>query len=259
MDLGLQGKTALVLGGSKGLGFGIAEAFAKEGVRVAVTSRGEATASEAAQKLGNGAIGLACDISKQGDVDDLYEMAIDRLGAIDILVLNSGGPPAGAALVFNAEQYRVAFESLFLGPVHLASRILPTMMKRGFGRVMTISSSGIIEPIDNLAISNAIRPAVAGWSKSVAREVSAFGVTVNLLVPGRIFTDRVVEIDAGNARRTGRSVEDVQQTAWNRIPVGRYGTTTEFGAAAAFLASQQAAFITGSILRIDGGQISSII
>lgn len=259
MDMQLEGRTALVLGGSKGLGFGIAKAFAAEGVKVAITSREESTAVEAAARLSKEAVGLAGDTSKLEGMDALFEQAIERLGQIDILVLNSGGPPAGQARTFDAEQYRAAFETLFLGPVHLASRILPEMMKRGFGRIMTVGSSGIIEPIENLAISNAIRPAVAGWSKTLAREVASSGVTVNVLVPGRIFTDRVVAIDAGNASRLGRSVEDVRDAAWAKIPVGRYGTTEEFGAAATFLASAQAAFITGSVLRIDGGQISSML
>jgi 3-oxoacyl-[acyl-carrier protein] reductase len=258
MDFGLKGKTALVLGGSKGLGLGIASALAGEGVRVALTSRDEGTAEAAAAELGSSALGLACDTARLDEIDRLHDLAIQRMGSIDILVLNSGGPPAGSALSFQAQQYRDAFDGLFLGPVHLAAKILPGMAKAGFGRIIAVGSSGIIEPIENLAISNTIRPALAGWIKTVAREVAASGVTANLLVPGRIFTDRVTQLDGQNAERTGRSLDEVRQASHSRIPVGRYGTVDEFGAAAAYLASAQAAFITGSILRVDGGQVSSI-
>lgn len=258
MDYGLSGETALVLGGGKGIGRGISEALAAASVRVVLTSRTQASAEQAAAEIGHGAVGLACDTADPASIAALATEVEQRLGAIGILVLNSGGPAAGGAAATGVDAYRAAFEQLFAGPVDLALRLLPAMRARGFGRIMTVGSSGMIEPIANLAVSNAVRPAIAGWSKTLAQEVAADGITVNVLIPGRIETDRTAVIDAANARRTGSSVEQVRAASQARIPVGRYGSTAEFGAAAAFLASRQAAFITGSFLRVDGGQLLSV-
>lgn len=258
MDLGISGETALVLGGGKGIGRGISAALAAAGVRVILTSRNAAEAEAAAAEIGPDCHGLACDTGDLVSVHALADTVEERFGGAGIVVLNSGGPPAGPALSATAEAYRAAFEQLFVGPVALAMRLLPGMRARGYGRIMTVGSSGMIEPIANLAVSNAVRPALAGWSKTLAREVAADGITVNILIPGRIDTDRVAQIDGGNAARSGQSLEAVRAQSWSRIPVGRYGTAEEFGAAAAFLASRQAGFITGSFLRVDGGQIASV-
>ncbi|OBZ93513.1 3-oxoacyl-ACP reductase [Pararhizobium polonicum] len=258
MDLGLTGETALVLGGGKGIGRGISEALISAGAKVLLTSRKLEDAERAAAEIGAGAKGLACDTSDPASVAALAGQVEASLDPIGILVLNSGGPPAGPASVITIGAYRAAFEQLFAGPVDLALRLLPAMRTRGFGRIMTVGSSGMIEPIPNLAISNAIRPAIAGWSKSLAQEVAADGVTVNVLIPGRIATDRTSQIDTANAARTGQSLDQVRAASQARIPVGRYGTIAEFGAAAAFLASRQAGFITGSFLRVDGGQLLSV-
>lgn len=258
MELGISGETALVLGGGKGIGRGISAALAAEGVKVILTSRDRAAAEAAAAGIGPDCHGLACDTADPASVAALAETVEARFGGVGILVLNSGGPAASPATATEMSAYGDAFQQLFMGPVSLAMRLLPGMRARGYGRIMTVGSSGMIEPIANLAVSNAIRPALAGWGKTLAREVAADGVTVNVLIPGRIDTDRVAQIDRGSASRIGKSLEEVRSQSQARIPVGRYGTTEEFGAAAAFLAGRQAGFITGSFLRIDGGQITAI-
>jgi 3-oxoacyl-[acyl-carrier protein] reductase len=258
MDTGLEGKRALVLGGSRGLGFAIAAGFAAEGARVVLASRDRERAEAAAARIGRGAEGLACDTADQSAVDALHAATVDRLGGIDILVLNSGGPLPGRAQGVAPDQWRRSFDAMFVNLVRLADLCLPGMIERRFGRILSVVSSGVVQPIPNLAISNAIRPALIGWGKTLASEVASAGVTVNAIVPGRIATDRIRELDEANAARLGRTVEDVHAASKAAIPAGRLGTPEEFAAAAVFLASGAAAFITGSTIRVDGGQISSI-
>jgi 3-oxoacyl-[acyl-carrier protein] reductase len=257
MKTGLEGKRALVLGASKGLGFGIAQGLAEEGARVAIASRTMDGSKAAAEKIGKGVLPFVCDTGKVDQVDALVRDATEALGGIDILVLNSGGPPPGKAQGVASEQWRASFEAMFVNLVRIADQVLPGMIERKFGRIISVISSGVIQPIPNLAISNAIRPALVGWGKTLAAEVAASGVTVNAVAPGRIATDRLKQLDAANAERTGRSIEDVAAAARAGIPAGRYGEIEEFAAAAVFLASEKASFMTGSILRVDGGQISS--
>lgn len=257
MDKQLSEKRALVLGGSKGLGFGIAKGLAREGARVALTSRTAQSAIAAAQGLDARALGLACDTGVIGSIEDLAQQVAVKMGGVDILVLNSGGPPPGSARGVAPEAWRTAFEAMFVSLVRLTDLMLPGMIERGYGRIISIISSGVIEPSPNLAISNAIRPALVGWGKTLATEVARHGVTVNALAPGRIDTDRVRQLDEANAARSGRDLSEVQAASRARIPVGRYGTIEEYGAAAVFLASPAASFITGSILRVDGGQIAA--
>lgn len=257
MDMRLSGKTALVLGASRGLGFAIAEGLAKEGAKVALASRRLDASQAAAARIGAGATGFACDTARSEDVDRLFRDASEHLGQIDILVLNSGGPPPGAAQGVSSEQWRSSFEGMFVNLVRIADLALPGMIERRFGRIISVISSGVIQPIPNLAISNAIRPALVGWMKTLSAEVAAHGVTVNCVAPGRIQTDRIDELNAAAAKRTGKSVDEVVASSKAQIPAGRLGTPEEFAAPAVFLASEAAAFMTGSILRVDGGQISS--
>lgn len=258
MKLGLEGKRALVLGGSRGLGFAIARGLAEEGARVALASRSLQSAQGAATSIGHHCVGFSCDTGDAASVNALHEAVTAILGAVDILILNSGGPPPGKAQGVAPEQWRSSFESMFVNLVRMADHVLPGMIERKFGRIISVVSSGIIQPIPNLAISNAIRPALIGWGKTLAAEVAGHGVTVNAVAPGRIATDRLQQLDEANASRTSRSLDEVRTAARGAIPAGRYGDPAEFAAAAVFLASEAASFITGSVIRVDGGQISSV-
>lgn len=259
MNLGLQGKKALVLGASRGIGRGIAAGLAAEGVAVALASRTAESAGKAAAEIGHGARGYACDTGDLAAVDALHAAAVKDLGgSIDILILNSGGPPAGPARGVASEEWRRLFDAMFVGLVRMADLALPAMIEQRWGRVISVVSSGVIQPIPNLGISNAIRPALIGWGKTLSNEVAQYGITVNAIAPGRIQTDRVDEIDTNASAKLGRPIEEIRAAARSRIPAGRYGSVEEFAAAALFLAGNSGSYITGSTIRVDGGQISSV-
>lgn len=242
MDFGLKGKRALVLGGSRGLGAAIAKALADEGVVVLAASRSG---------------DYPVDLSDAASVAALIDK-VKAEGGVDILVNNGGGPKAGPALGQTSADWVAAFQTMATSLFTITEALLPAMIDRGWGRIITVGSSGVVAPIPNLAISNGVRGAIAGWSKSLASEVARHNITVNMVLPGRIDTDRVRELDAGKANKTGASLQAVQEASRNEIPMGRYGRPEEFGAAAAFLASQQASYITGSMLRVDGGMIKGL-
>jgi 3-oxoacyl-[acyl-carrier protein] reductase len=255
MQINLTGRNALVLGGNKGIGFGIARGLAEAGAHVILTSRSQVDAAAAAAEIN--AKGLACDTGAPDSVSTLCATMDQVQGGIDILVLNSGGPPPGSAMGVSSEQWRASFESMFVGLVRIADHLLPSMRAKKHGRILSVISSGVIEPIPNLAISNAIRPALTGWMKTLSNEIAKEGITVNAIAPGRIETDRLLQIDTANATKQSKSMDEIRTAAMARIPAGRYGTVDEFAAAAVFLASDQASFMTGSIIRVDGGQIAS--
>nr|WP_245317811.1 SDR family NAD(P)-dependent oxidoreductase [Ensifer sp. 1H6] len=237
MDLGITGKKALVLGGSKGLGRGIAEALAAEGVAVAVTGRDATTAEKVAAELSSSARGFALDLSKPESLDALLDRLAADFGAIDILILNGGGPPPSLASTIEPEFWRTQFETMVLAGMRITGRVLPGMRERGFGRIIAVASTSIREPIPGLTASNALRSAVAGWLKTLAGEVAADGVTVNMLLPGRLATDRTLGFDRMDAENEGVDIATVAARSQADIPIGRYGTPAEFGAAAAFLAA----------------------
>jgi 3-oxoacyl-[acyl-carrier protein] reductase len=261
MDLGLQGKTALVLGGSKGLGRGVADALAGEGVAVAMLARGKEALDQAVAEItarGGRAIGLSADLADWPAVEKAAMSARDQLGPIDILLNNSGGPPPSRVIGIAPEIWEAQFRAMVLVFFRLTDLMLPDMRKRGWGRILNVASESVIQPIPQIAISNTLRGAVIGWAKTLAGEVARDGITVNTLLPGAFETDRVLQIQRATSAKQGVSMEELVQRIARNIPVGRMGKPAEFGAIAAFLASPLAGYITGSMFRLDGGSIRSV-
>jgi 3-oxoacyl-[acyl-carrier protein] reductase len=263
MDLGIQGKRALVLGGNRGIGQGIARALVGEGVHVAITGRDAARMAVAVDELK--AANAAAEVNAFGlDLADTAGLAAfaarvtAEFGPIDILVNNTGGPGYGGASDRGMAEWTSSFNEMVLSVITLTDALLPGMRSRGWGRIMTVVSSGVVQPIPILGVSNTLRNALVAWSKTLSAEVARQGVTVNVLVPGRIDTERVRLTDAAVAQKEGISADEARQRSTSTIPMGRYGAPAEFGALAAFVAGQPASYITGSMLRCDGGNIRSV-
>ncbi|MCD2173591.1 SDR family oxidoreductase [Rhizobium sp. C4] len=252
MDLNISGKKALVLGASRGLGAAIAQALAAEGVTVFAAARNvDAIPAQCNIKP------MRVDLADETSVNDLIA-SVREQGGVDILVNNTGGPKAGPAMGQTREAWQSAFQMMATSIFAITDALLPVMIEKKWGRIITIGSSGVVQPIVNLALSNGVRAAIAGWSKTLAGEVGRHGITVNMILPGRIDTDRVRELDTIKAEKTGASLSAVQEASRNDIPVGRYGRPEEFAAVAAFLASAQASYINGSTIRVDGGMIRGL-
>jgi 3-oxoacyl-[acyl-carrier protein] reductase len=252
VDLGLAGKTALVTGATSGLGLASAKALAAEGVRVALCGRRGDLAEREASALGD-AIGIEADLTDPQAPQRVVDTTVDRLGPIDILVGSTGGPPPGTALDTPAEAYDGALDLLVKPMVRLSHLVVGHMRASGWGRIVFVTSTVVREPAVMLVLSDSVRMAVHGFAKTLSKQVARDGITVNCVLPGRIATDRVASLDAAAAQASGRDVADIQQAARRTIPVGRYGDPHEFGATVAFLCSQQAAYITGASLPVDGG------
>jgi 3-oxoacyl-[acyl-carrier protein] reductase len=244
-----------------GGGGAIARALAAEKACVAVADLSGDAAGEVAAAIeadGGESLPLALDLSELDSFSGHLDLVRERFGSVDILVNLTGGPPPTPAVGVEPELWSKHFRSMVLGVIHLTDLVLPEMRERGFGRVVTSTSSGVVAPIPNLGVSNSLRSALVGWAKTLSREVAADGVTVNLIVPGRIATKRIKQLDEARAEREGTDVASVAAASAASIPVGRYGEPAEYGAAVAFLASAQASYITGATLRVDGGLIPSI-
>ncbi len=253
MDLGLRGRTALVCGSTAGLGRAAAEALAAEGARVVITGRRAELARTIAAGL-PGAEAVAYDTTDPSAAEKLTRAARDVLGAdLDIVVLNGPGPRAGMPTEIVTADLRSAMESLVIFQHAVVTQVLPGMRSRGWGRIVSIGSSGVLEPGPDLALSAVGRSALAAYLKMLATEVAADGVTVNMLVPGRMDTDRVRILDTEIGDRDGRDTAAVAAEMAAKVPIGRYGTADEFGAVAAFVCSEQARYMTGSAVRCDGG------
>lgn len=261
MDLGIEGKTALVLGAGGGLGGAIARALAREGVRVAVGNRSPEGAERTVgdiRSAGGEAIPVVWDLGDLSLIPARVGAVEAAYGLIDILVNITGGPRPGLVTGQEAGLWQDSFQAMILSVIALTDRVLPAMRERKWGRIITSTSSGVIAPIANLGLSNTLRASLVGWSKTLASEVGRDGITSNVIVPGRVATPPIAFLDAQKAEREGRSVEDTSAESIGSIPVGRYGDPEEYGATVAFLASMQAAYITGSVIRVDGGLIPSI-
>lgn len=260
MDLNLKGRQALVLGASQGLGLAIATTLATEGASVILAGRSaerlQAAAVEVRTTSGRDVSVEIVDLSDETSIESF----LARLGGrqIDILVNNGGGPPPGAVAGVTADVWRQQFEAMLNAPFRITAALLPAMRARKWGRIVNVVSSGVVQPIPNLGISNTLRLSIIGWAKTLAAEVAADGVTVNSVIPGRIHTSRVDQLDAAAATRAGKTPEAIAEASRATIPIGRYGKPEEFADAVAFLASDRASYITGTSLRIDGGMIRSI-
>ena len=261
MDFGLKGKTALVLGGGGGLGRAISKTLMGEGANVVVADIDPdaiAGTESALAAIGGKCVGLVWDISDLSQIEAHISKIEGELGAVDILVNNTGGPPPTPASGQEPALWSKHFQAMVLSVIAITDRVLPNMRARHWGRVITSTSSGVVAPIPNLGISNALRLSLVGWSKTLAREVGKHGITANIILPGRIATDRIKFLDKAKAKREGRSVEDVSAESTSSIPLGRYGKPEEYGDVVTFLASERAAYINGSVIRVDGGLIASI-
>ncbi|QRM54778.1 SDR family oxidoreductase [Sinorhizobium sp. BG8] len=262
MDLGIKGKRALVLASSRGLGRGIAVALAREGADVLLCGRDAETLAANCAAINAEGGGRANFIQADLFSSEFHETVVsatrERFGGLDILVNNSGGPIPGTTEEMTAEKLQTYFNAMVLSLIGLANAFLPGMKEQRWGRILTVASSGVIEPIPGIALSNTLRPALAGWSKTLASEVASDGITSNLLLPGSILTDRLTSLDEAAARNSGKPVEEIRARSEKAIPAGRYGTVEEFAAVAAFLCSERASYVTGSLIRCDGGAARSV-
>lgn len=263
MDLGLKDKVALVVAASKGMGKACALGLAAEGARVAMCARTERPLEEAAtdvrQKTGAQVLAVPADAGRAEDIARVVARTVEAFGGVDILVANVGGPPPGPFDQVTDEQWRAAFEQVHLSTVRFIREVLPQMRKKRWGRILTIQSSSVKQPVDGLVLSNGIRPAVAGLFKTLAGDLAADNITVNLVLPGRIMTDRFVHHQTDRAKRAGRTLEEQLAVSSADIPAGRIGTPEEFANMVVFLASERAAYVTGTAIQVDGGLIKSVV
>ena len=247
METGLAGRTAIVCGASAGIGLGCAEALAGEGANVVMFARREDVLGREAERLG--AVSVAGDVRKREDLERLVATAVERFGGIDVVVLNSGGPPRTRSFEFTDEQLEDAVDLLLLSSIRLVTLCLPHLEASGCGRVIAITSSAVKEPVDNLALSSGVRPGLVGWLKVAARELGPAGVTVNCVAPGRIDTERIKEVYPD-----GPTEADLAT-----IPLRRLGTSREVGDVVCFLASDRGGYISGTTIGVDGGLTRSLL
>ncbi|HEX3238741.1 MAG TPA: SDR family oxidoreductase [Solirubrobacterales bacterium] len=249
MNLGIEGKVALVMGASQGIGRGIAGALAREGARVAIASRSAEKLADAAGEIG---LGTTAFVADAGDLERMASLPAEiegALGPVEILVTNTGGPPMGGALDHDLDEWQDAYRTLVLSPKVLVDAVVPGMRERGWGRIVNVGSSTTLEPIPYLNLSNSHRMATVGYLKTLSREVAADGITVNTVATGKFATERLA-VNVG-------SIEQAEELARTQVPAARLGTPEEFGDLVAFLCSQRAAYVTGTVIPIDGGMLHS--
>jgi len=263
MDLGLKGRVALVAAASKGLGRAIAHELAAEGASVAMCARGkealESARAEIADSTGADVIAVAGDVSRPGDVDRIVRETIERLGRIDILVTNAGGPPSGKFESLTPEMWQQAVDLTLMSVINLAGAVVPGMKERKWGRVINVTSIAVKQPVDGLMLSNSLRSAVTGFARTLANEVAPLGITVNNILPGYTRTERVEQLSDAAAKREGITREAAVGKWEAEIPMRRLGEPREFAALAAFLASERASYITGTSISVDGGWIKGLL
>ena len=263
MNLGLEGKVALVAAASKGLGRAVADELAAEGCSLVVCARGRDSLDAACEEIRNATgaevLGVAADVSRSEDVARVVGAGLERFGRIDVLVTNSGGPPAGAFDSLSAEDWEGATRVLLTSVLEFTRAVLPGMKERRWGRILNVTSIAVKQPVENLMLSNSLRAAVTGFARTLANEVAPYNVTVNNLMPGYTRTERVVELAETLAAKGGGSPADFTARWEAEIPMRRLGEPREFAALAAFLASERAGYITGTSIPVDGGWIRSLL
>jgi len=263
VDLGLKGRRALVMGGTKGLGRSIADALAAEGASVVISGREQGRLDAAAAELRAAgapvAAGVVADVARGEDMDRLAAAAVAALGGVDILVLNHGGPPPCIASEIREPDLLTWFQHIVVSPIRITSLLMPAMRAQKWGRVIVVGSTGMQHPIPTLALSNTLRASIWGWLKTLAPEVAPDGVTMNVLAPGTILTDRVTETTTKRAAMAGISYDDALGQAAKEIPAGRLGVPGDYGPMGAFLASERGAYMTGTMVRVDGGRVRSML
>jgi 3-oxoacyl-[acyl-carrier protein] reductase len=257
MDMGIRGKAALVTAASKGMGKATALALASEGVRVLMCARTaadiKAAAEEVRAKTGVEVVEMTADVTKKEDIERLVKRAEEAFGGVDILVANSGGPPRGNLEEMTDEQWYGAFEVATLSVVRLIRGVLPSMKQKRWGRILTIQSVSVKQPVPGLLLSNAVRPGVAGMFKTLSEDLGKHNITINVVCPGKILTDRLL----GGAKQSGLPTDEFIKRAGADVPLGRVGTPEEFANVMVFLASERASYVTGVALQVDGGLIRS--
>ncbi|GMR13217.1 MAG: SDR family oxidoreductase [Gemmatimonadota bacterium] len=262
MDFGIDGKTALVAASSKGLGRAVAEELASEGARVILCARGadalEATRAALAD-AGAEVTAVVADLTDPQQIEHVIETGVQTFGPVDILVTNTGGPPPGPFESHTPETWTQAVRENLDPVLNLTRSVLPGMKERGWGRIVTITSLAVKQPVDGLILSNSVRAAVTGFAKTLANEVAPFGITVNNVMPGYTRTERLDHLAADIAERSGGSIDDAFAVWEGEIPLGRVGDPREFGALVAFLASERASYITGTSIAVDGGAIKALL
>ncbi len=262
MNLGLKGKRALLLAASQGLGRAAAEALAAEGVELALSSSSADRCSEAARAIAQShsvkVVPIVADMFAAAAMDTLVEQAIEALGGIDILFVNHPGPALGLAREVDLRELDRQFQMMVASPIRVMSRVLPAMRSRRWGRILSVGGGGMVTPLPNKVMDDTLRPALTAYSKALANEVAADGITVNMVLPGTFVTDRVHASTASNAALFGITIEEAMRRRIEGIPAGRFGELKEFGAVVAFLCSEAASYVNGAVIRVDGSQIKSI-
>jgi 3-oxoacyl-[acyl-carrier protein] reductase len=263
VDLGLRGRVALIAAGSKGLGKAVAEELAAEGALIVLCARGEealrVTAEGIRKRLGTKVYTVQADVGKPGEPARVVDEALAQFGKIDILLTNSGGPPAGPFESLTPDAWDNAYRLVLASVVEFCRAALPGMKERGWGRILNVTSIAAKQPVDNLMLSNSIRAGVIGFARTLANEVAPFGITVNNLIPGFTRTDRMVELSEVTAKKEGITPEAALSRYTAQVPMGRMGEPKEFAALAAFLASERASYITGQSIAVDGGWIRGLL
>jgi 3-oxoacyl-[acyl-carrier protein] reductase len=262
MDLGLKGKVAMIGGASRGLGFAVADALASEGAAVSISSSNQASIEDAGQRLSSGGaavLATAVDVRSGDQIGAWAQKTIERFGGVDLLFTNSGGPPAGAAISFEDAAWQNAIDLLLFSALRMVRAVVPSMKQRGGGSILMSTSASVKEPIPNLGLSTVLRASVSALSKTLALELAADRIRVNQIIPGRIDTDRIKQLDEIAAKKQGVTPGQAKARSIATIPLGRYGEPPEYARVAAFMLSSAAGYMTGSTVQVDGGLIRSVL